>query len=400
MSSSKIQNLYQRLCTLTVFRGVLTQPVTAAFMSYAACRGLDRFDTESRLSAYSTFVAEIYRAGGDLSACVGKAVFEDENVYVIALAEKREVPREIVASAERELAILSELASLTAADFEADLAAAYPVAGFASQKTDLCEAYHARIEEIGRYGYGIFSSAGMFRLSDTVERKIEPIVSADPVTIDSFIGYREERERVLANTRAFAEGKSAANVLLYGDAGTGKSSTVKAVANHFYDRGIRLIEIRKDQMSMLPFVMEKINRNPLRFIIFIDDLSFNRNDDTFSMLKAALEGSASAKASNAVIYATSNRRHIVRETFDDREGSDVHRNDTMQELLSLSARFGLSIQFGKPNKALYLEIVHELAKKKGIDIDPAQLDVQAEAFALGKGHRSARCAEQFIDSLL
>ena len=112
------------------------------------------------------------------------------------------------------------------------------------------------------------------------------------------------------------------------------------------------------------------------------------------------EGSASAKAENAVIYATSNRRHIVHESFDDREGSDVHRNDTMQELLSLSARFGLSIRFEKPNKALYLEIVHELAKKKGIKIDPAELDTRAEAFALNRGHRSARCAEQFIDSLL
>jgi predicted AAA+ superfamily ATPase len=118
------------------------------------------------------------------------------------------------------------------------------------------------------------------------------------------------------------------------------------------------------------------------------------------MLKAALEGSASAKASNAVIYATSNRRHIVRECFDDREGSDVHRNDTMQELLSLSARFGLTVQFAKPDKALYLQIVRELAQKKGITKDTQVLEIEAEAFALRRGHRSARCAEQYIDSLL
>jgi predicted AAA+ superfamily ATPase len=196
------------------------------------------------------------------------------------------------------------------------------------------------------------------------------------------------------------EGKPSANVLLYGDAGTGKSSTVKAVANAFYSSGVRLIELRKDQMSLLPLVMEKINRNPLKFIIFIDDLSFNQNNDDFSMLKAALEGSASATADNAVIYATSNRRHIVKESFGDREGDDVHRNDTMQETLSLSERFGLTVLFSKPNKQLYLTIVKELAKRAGITMDEKELELQAEAFALRKGNRSARCAEQFINSLL
>ena len=185
----------------------------------------------------------------------------------------------------------------------------------------------------------------------------------------------------------------------FGDAGTGKSSTVKAVVNAFFDSGVRLIELRKDQLSALPYVMGRISENPLKFIIFIDDLSFNKNDDNFSMLKAALEGSASAKADNAVIYATSNRRHIVRETFDDREGGDVHRNDTMQEKLSLSERFGLVVMFGKPTKALYLQIVRELAARYGIDADE-NLDIKAEEFALRRGNRSARCAEQFIKSLL
>jgi predicted AAA+ superfamily ATPase len=205
---------------------------------------------------------------------------------------------------------------------------------------------------------------------------------------------------VFANTRAFVDGRPAANVLLCGDAGTGKSSTVKAVANAFFNEGIRLIELRKDQLSHLPLVMGKISGNPLKFIIFIDDLSFNKSDDNFSMLKAALEGSASAKAENAVIYATSNRRHIIKESFSDRDGDDVHRNDTLQESLSLSERFGLTVLFSKPDKKLYLRIVKELAKKHEISISEQELEVQAEAFALRKGNRSARCAEQFIDSLL
>ena len=217
--------------------------------------------------------------------------------------------------------------------------------------------------------------------------------------MDSFIGYEAERNRVLENTVAFVEGRPAANTLLSGDAGTGKSSTVKAVANALFDRGIRLIELRKDQLSKLPFVMGRISGNPLKFIIFIDDLSFNQNDDNFSMLKAALEGSASAKAENAVIYATSNRRHIIKESFKDRDGDDIHRNDTIAETLSLSERFGLSVYFGKPDKKLYLEIVHNLCKRYGVNKPESELDIEAEAFALRRGYRSARCAEHFVAEL-
>ena len=272
------------------------------------------------------------------------------------------------------------------------------IPAFDSVNADMGALYRKRLRNISKHGYGIFASHGMFRLSD--EKQIEPIVSADKIGFDSFIGYEAERERVVANTRAFVEGRPAANTLLCGDAGTGKSSTVKAVANAFFDEGVRLIELRKDQLTLLPLVMAKISGNPLKFIIFIDDLAFNRSDDNFSMLKAALEGSASAKAENAVIYATSNRRHIIKESFGDRDGDDVHRNDTLQETLSLSERFGLVVLFSKPDKKLYLEIVRELADKHGVQMDRAELEVQAEAFALRKGNRSARCAEQFINSLL
>ena len=187
---------------------------------------------------------------------------------------------------------------------------------------------------------------------------------------------------------------------MVGDAGTGKSSTVKAIVNEYYDKGLRLIELRKDQLSCLPHVMGRISENPLHFIIFIDDLSFNQSDDNFSMLKAALEGSASAKAENALIYATSNRRHIVRESFGDRDGDDVHRNDTMQETLSLSERFGLRITFNRPDKKTYLDIVHHLADAAGIVYTPERIDISAERYALARGTRSARAAKQFVDTIL
>ena len=394
MSQQNLQGVAHSLCTLAVFRELLKEPLLETFLAYA-----NALDNNARLDRYSAWVAEIYRAGGDLTEAVRRLVFENENVYVRALAEGKAPHGAIADSTLRELSILSRFASLTPEGATEGLESDGVLAAFSATPVDLCAEYTARTGDIHRHGYGIFASSGMFRLSDTA-RRLEPIASADRVSLEQFTGYEAQRAQVIANTQAFVDGKPAANVLLYCDAGTGKSSTVKAVANRFFDEGVRLIELRKDQMSALPFVMERIAHNPLKFIIFIDDLSFNRNDDTFSMLNAALEGSASAKAPNAVIYATSNRRHIVRECFDEREGSDVHRNDTMQELLSLSARFGLSIRFEKPDKALYLQIVHELAEKKGLQIDPGALETEAEAFALRRGHRSPRCAEQFIDSLL
>lgn len=392
---NNVRAAYARLCALCVFRGVLELPLFSRFLAYAKEEG-----REEKLLAYSAFVEEIYRGGADLTDCVRRAVFENENVYVTSYAKGHHCDENITASLARELATLAAFANLSVTDFEADMACDVPLAAFRSHALDLAAEYEQRVREIDKYGYGMFAAYGMFRLGDGAHPTLEPIRTPDDVSLDQFIGYAEERGRVIANTEAFLDGRSAANVLLYGDAGTGKSSTVKAVANHFFDRGLRLVELRKDQLSLLPFVMGQIGTNPLKFIIFIDDLSFHRSDDCFSMLKAALEGSAAAKAPNAVIYATSNRRHIVRETFGDRDGGDVHRNDSMQEALSLSERFGLSILFARPNQQLYLEIVREMADKKGITLPRAELETRAEAFALARGTRSARCAEQFIESLL
>ncbi len=392
----KLKKLHFQLKTIAVFRGVLDTPALRAFNRYC---DTDKNLKHTAMDAYSRFVFEIYNHGGNWTKMIQKSVFEDENVYVKSVAQKIGIDQHIKNSVCRELEILSNLACLTTSDFATDLGVDESIIpAFSSYDIDLMKAYQKRLKSIRKVGYGIFSSCGMFRLAD--DKKIEPILSADKISMDSFIGYNNERNQVVENTRAFVEGRPAANTLLCGDAGSGKSSTVKAVANAFFDEGIRLIELRKDQLSLLPYVMGKIVGNPLKFIIFIDDLAFNRSDDNFSMLKAALEGSASAKADNAVIYATSNRRHIIKECFGDREGDDVHRNDTLQETLSLAERFGLVVLFSKPNKTLYLEIVHELAKRFSIEMDKTELDIKAEAFALKKGNRSARCAEQFIQSLL
>jgi len=394
MEENRLKKLYLRLSMTSVFRNVMKKPVFTHFFDYARSAS-----KEEKIASYSAMVSDIYEEGGSLTEYVSRLVFEDENIYVKQKAKKTAVSEYVERAVREELSVLSEFASLKSEDFSRDMEIDFFCPEFSSFDVELYDDYHSRIEEIDRYGYGIFSSSPMFRLSDKGE--IETIISADKTGFDKFVGYENERSRVIENTKAFLCGKPAANALLCGDAGTGKSSTVKAIANEFYRDGLRLIELRKDQLSYLPSVMGKISENPLKFIIFIDDLSFNKNDDNFSMLKAALEGSASARADNALIYATSNRRHIVKENFQDREGGgDIHRNDTIQETLSLSDRFGLTVLFSKPDKKLYLEIIHRLADRKGLTVDRAKLDIDAEAFALRKGYRSARCAEQFINSLL
>ena len=211
-------------------------------------------------------------------------------------------------------------------------------------------------------------------------------------------GYEDEREAVIANTRALLKGRPAANVLLYGDAGTGKSSTVKAVVNAFRGEGLRLIEIAMTQFRQIPGLIERLSDNPLKFILFIDDLSFAKETADFGALKAVLEGSVSSRGKNLAIYATSNRRRLVKESFSDRS-EDVHRSETLQELSSLSERFGLSVRFFRPDKAQYLDIVRALGAQYGLGVGDAKLEAEAERYALQRGGRSPRVARQFVEYL-
>ena len=224
-----------------------------------------------------------------------------------------------------------------------------------------------------------------------------PVQNPDVTSLSDLMGYRAQRKQVIENTKALLRGISSANILLYGDAGTGKSATVKALANDLFDEGLRLIEIKKSQYSRIPRLIDDLSTNPLKFILFIDDLSFSRDDDDFSSLKAILEGSVSSRSDNIVIYATSNRRHFVKESFSDRDGDDLHFSDTMEEISSLSDRFGLTITFSRPDKDEYLRIVSELAAKMQLDIAPEQLSVKAEAFAIRRSGRSPRVAKHFVE---
>lgn len=395
MSGLNLNTVKYELSSLTVFRNILKTKVLSSFMDFLKCEtGL-----VDKLNFYAEFVSELNADTGSFSDFLKKAVCEDENIYVTRYASNNPIAQSIVDNTECELEILSSLTTLSLEDISGYLSYGGYLPQFINEPTDFKEFYRERLKNVSKYGYGIFALKPMFRI---VDGEIVPVKYCDEISVESFVGYEKERQAVIDNTVALIEGRPAANVLLYGDAGTGKSSTVKAVVNLLFDRGVRLIELRKDQLFDLSNIMGKIADNPLKFIIFIDDLSFNKNDDQFSMLKAALEGSASAKASNCVIYATSNRRHIVKESFSDRASADndIHRNDTVQELLSLSDRFGLTIYFSKPNKILYLDIISQLASRLGVEMNKDELFVKAEAFALNKGSRSPRVAEQFIKSLV
>ncbi|MEG2597185.1 MAG: ATP-binding protein [Oscillospiraceae bacterium] len=221
----------------------------------------------------------------------------------------------------------------------------------------------------------------------------------DEVRLSELSGYDREHQEVIDNTCALLNGKPAANTLLYGDAGTGKSTTVKAVANEFKDQGLRLIELKKKQLHQIPKLVDYLSHNPLKFILFIDDLSFTKDDDDFAALKAILEGSVSVKANNLVVYATSNRRHLVKENFSDRDGDEIHANDTREEMISLSDRFGLTITFIKPGKDLYLDIVRDLTHQYAIQMDTELVLKEAERFALSRGGRSPRVAKQCVEHL-
>lgn len=389
--NTKLNSMALRLSSLTVFRGILATKEMSALLRLLSCEG----GLRERLGLYGDFVYSLGRHGNSFSVFLKKAVCEDENIWIVSKAKKKELSPSVEKNLTEELSLFTLLSELTPEMlFEGEKYEGY-IPLFENERTDFISLYKERAENVYTLGYGIFASKAMFKVEDG---QIVPVDSADEISLDSFVGYEKERETVEENTVALLEGRDAVNVLLCGDAGTGKSSTVKALVNHYFSYGLRLIELRKDQLFSLSHIMGKIADNPLKFIIFIDDLSFNKNDDCFSMLKAALEGSASAKAKNALIYATSNRRHIVKESFSERGGDDIHRNDTVQELLSLSDRFGLTVYFQKPNKILYLDIVHALAQRKGIKPDK-ELDIKAEAFALAKGSRSPRVAEQFIKSI-
>lgn len=231
---------------------------------------------------------------------------------------------------------------------------------------------------------------------------IVPITNIAHVKLDDLVGYENAKQKLIDNTEAFVNGREANNCLLFGDAGTGKSTSIKAIANQYYDRGLRLIEIYKHQFCDLNDVIAQIKNRNYKFIIYMDDLSFEEFEIEYKYLKAVIEGGLEKKPDNVLIYATSNRRHLIRENFSDKEEirQDMHTSDTVQEKLSLYARFGVTIYFGSPNKKEFQNIVTVLAKKHHVEMEQETLLAQANKWELSHGGLSGRTAQQFINYLL
>ena len=254
------------------------------------------------------------------------------------------------------------------------------------------------------FGVGKLGLHKAFRVEhpEGEETEIVPISNIAHVYLDDLVGYELAKKKLIDNTKAFVEGRRANNCLLYGDAGTGKSSSIKAILNQYYDKGLRMIEVHKHQFRDLNDVIAQIKSRNYKFIIYMDDLSFEEFEIEYKYLKAVIEGGLEKKPDNVLIYATSNRRHLVRETFKDKADRDeeLHTNDTVQEKLSLVARFGVTIYFGSPDKKEFHQIVKELARQNAIEMPEEELLMQANRWELTHGGMTGRTAQQFVDYLL
>lgn len=258
-----------------------------------------------------------------------------------------------------------------------------------------------------KYGVGEFGLYRAFRLvskSGSTDIELQYITNTERKKLTDLVGYEFQKKQLLDNTLAFLDGKSANNVLLYGDGGTGKSSSVKALLNEYSDRGLRIIEVYKHQFTSISELISKIKDRNYRFILYLDDLSFEEFETEYKYFKAIIEGGIECRPSNVLIYATSNRRHLIKETFADRndmrkDSDEVHRSDTLAEKLSLVARFGLTILFTSPNQEEYLNIVRTLADRAGIQMDDSLLCERALQWQMRGSGKSGRTAQQFIDSL-
>ncbi len=266
-----------------------------------------------------------------------------------------------------------------------------------SNATDELEFYDCLVEHYTKYGVAKYGLNKAFRY---FQEEIVPIIHIGNDSLDDLVGLEFQSKLLVDNTEAFLNDKNANNVLLYGDSGTGKSTSVKALLNKYYKDGLRMVEVYKHQFIALPKIIQELQSRNYKFIIFMDDLSFEEFEVEYKYLKAVIEGGLEKKPDNVLIYATSNRRHLIKQTWTQRQGDEVHVNDTRQETLSLSTRFGLSILYGKPDKFQYLEIVDELAKINNIQIQRELLHSKSLTWAIRHGGYSGRVAIQFMQALV
>ena len=382
--------------SVVIFRNILKTKVIKKLLKFLNCETKENIDNIKQIDLYCEFLSELFKSDNNLADFILSQIFLDDNIYISKCILKQEINNNLKKTFKNELNFFKYISSF---DFSSIFNKEYSknIAELEIKEIDFYKIYFEHIKDIDKKGYGIFYNNNMFVLDD--RKNIIAVKNKDNQDIKKLYGYEIERNKVLSNTKILIEGKKANNILLYGDAGTGKSSTVKAVANFFKDEGLRLIEIKKNQLHFITDIIEKLSCSPLKFIIFIDDLTFSSNDDTFSYLKAILEGGVNSFPNNIAVYVTSNYRHLIKENFTDRTGDDIHIEDTIQQIMSLTNRFGMIITFQRPGRDLFKEIVLSYAKENNIKTDKEELIKQAEAYAIRSAGRSPRVAKQFIELL-
>ncbi|MDO4618491.1 MAG: ATP-binding protein [Clostridia bacterium] len=359
-------------------------------------------DLQSRFPALIEFAEEQAVTDEPLKEYVVSKLSDDNNVFSRILASDGKIGESL------KNAVLSDL-KIILDKTEKNLNIDYTPSGNPSRFSDSYKSsvekmvyeknanqFYSLLEKHLRIlGNGIFARYIAFSLSK--DGSLLGIDDPEPVPFDSLVGIDHIIKILKDNTELFLSGERANNVLLFGDRGTGKSSSVKALLHEYYDRGLRIIELPKNAIGQIPNMFKLLRDKPQKFILFLDDLSFEKHEAEYRTLKVSMEGQLGKMPQNVLIFATSNRRHLIKENWKDREGGDIHANDNMQEMLSLSERFGISLVFQSPNQKEYLELVRLLLEKRGIAITP-EIEKQAVAWQMHYGGRTPRCASQFVQA--
>jgi len=424
MERESINGLLLRVRGLAVLRGVLLSEASRDLLALLELLEAERPEPGAVAGTFGR-LWEGLAPGRDLllpdawrSHLVGR-LLDDENPFSLG-AERGDLGGALVEQTRRDLRTLRELFELEAETLLRRVEEAVPGLGGAwvpwkdperagaesprrvvarklAAAADWGDCAGLLADHFARHGAGPFGRHRAVRWGGAGLRAVR---HPDPVSLAELVGYEREREPLLRNTERFLAGLPAHHALLYGMPGTGKSSTVKAVLNEYADRGLRLVEVAKEDLGALPKVLEKLHGRGPRFILFVDDLSFEEHEVEYKSLKALLEGSVEEPPENVRVYATSNRRNLIRERFSERdEADDVHARDTMQEKLSLAARFGLRVTFPTPDQRRYLEIVTGLARGRGIELADEELQERAVLWDRWHAGRSGRTARQFVDEL-
>jgi predicted AAA+ superfamily ATPase len=409
MSSSHlaVQFLQQQAASLLLYQSVLAGEVGQAFLHLL--QTLSASEGAQCLQAYGVWFKALAARQQNWQDYLIARILHDDNPFTQQIQRDRleSLPPALIEAARHDLSALQQLARCNGQQLSAWIRE-HPVAWtmpsqnstVLHQQENWANAIASLADYYRQQGTGVF---GRYQAFYWQNRHLVGISKPDPIKIGEIIGYDAQKAVLIQNTEFLLAGYSALHVLLYGSRGSGKSSLVKSLLHEYAVRGLRLVEVAKSQLVDLPLIVDQLRAVPQKFILFVDDLSFEEDDEAFKALKVVLEGSVTAKAQNVVVYATSNRRHLVREFFGDRprpkDGDEVHAWDTLQEKLSFSDRFGLTLTFESANQNTYLEIVRHLAQQAQIDLNREELEFRAKQWATRHNKRSGRTARQFIDFL-